>query len=121
MTEHGTEEHFSSYKAFWPYYVNEHRNKLNRNFHFVGTTFVLACLFLGLTESAWFFLGAPFCGYAFAWFGHLVFERNRPATFRYPLWSLLADFQMYAFMCAGRMDREVKRMGVLSGRAVVSP
>ncbi len=105
---------FSTYKAFWPHYVSEHQNKLNRNFHFVGTTFVFAALFLGLTQSLWFLLAMPFCGYGFAWFGHYVFERNRHLTFAYPLWSLLADFQMYAYMCAGRMDREVKRMSVLN-------
>ena len=104
----------STYKAFWPFYVSQHQNKLNRNFHFVGTTFVFASLFLGITHSPWFLLGMPLSGYGFSWFGHFVFERNAPATFRYPLWSLMADFQMYAFMCAGRMDREVKRMGVLN-------
>jgi hypothetical protein len=56
----------------------------------------------------------PISAYAFAWFGHFVFERNLPATWSYPLYSLIADFQMYAYMCAGRMDREVKRMGVLN-------
>jgi hypothetical protein len=103
----------STYKAFWPFYVSQHQSKLNRNFHFVGTTFVLACFFMGFAKSARFFLGIPLCGYGFAWFGHLVFERNLPATWRYPFWSLAADFQMFAFMCLGRMDREVKRMGVL--------
>jgi hypothetical protein len=103
----------TTYKAFWPFYVSQHQSKLCRNFHFVGTTFVFAFFYLGLTHNAWFFLGMPFAGYGFAWFGHFVFERNTPATWRYPLWSLMADFQMFAYMCAGRMDREVKRMGVL--------
>lgn len=107
----------NTYKAFWPFYVSQHQNKVCRNFHFVGTTFVFACIYLGVAFSPWFFLGMPFCGYAFAWFGHFVFERNRPATFQYPLWSLMADFQMYAFMCAGRMDREVKRMSVLQSES----
>lgn len=105
----------ATYKAFWPYYVSQHQNKLNRNFHFVGTTFALACVYLGMAWDAWFFAFAPLSGYAFAWFGHLVFERNLPATWKYPLWSLMADFQMFAYMCAGRMDREVKRMSVLTG------
>ncbi len=112
-------EEISTYRAFWPHYVNEHQNKLNRNFHFVGTTLVFANFFLGF-QNPWFFLGMPLGGYGFAWLGHFVFERNRPATFRYPLWSLMADFQMYAFMCAGRMDREVKRMGVLAGSSFVN-
>lgn len=102
-----------TYKAFWPFYVGEHQNKLNRNFHFVGTTFVIASFLLACTRSLWFLLAMPVCGYGFAWFGHFVFERNTPATWKYPLWSLLADFHMFAFMCLGKMDREVKRMGVL--------
>lgn len=107
------EQEFGTYKAFWPYYVSQHQNKVNRNFHFVGAVFAFACLYLGLTHRAWFLLGSPLCGYGFGFFGHFVFERNQPATFRYPFWSLMAYFQMFAFMCAGRMDREVKRMGVL--------
>jgi hypothetical protein len=105
---------YTTYKAFWPFYVSQHQNKVCRNFHFVGVTFTLACLYLGLTHSAWFFLGMPLSGYGFAWFGHFVFERNRPATWSYPLYSFMGDFQMFAYMCAGRMDREVKRMSVLS-------
>ncbi len=105
---------YTTYKAFWPFYVSQHRNKVCRNFHFVGTTFTLACFYLGLTHSGWFFLGMPFSGYIFAWFGHFVFERNRPTTLAYPLYSLMADIQMFAYMCAGRMDREVKRMSVLA-------
>lgn len=103
----------NTYKAFWPFYVSQHQSKVSRNFHFVGTTFGLTCLVMGFVHSPWYFLAMPFCSYGFAWFGHYVFERNRPATFTYPLWSLMADFQMFAFMCIGRMDREVKRMGVL--------
>jgi hypothetical protein len=106
-------ENITTYKAFWPFYVSQHQNKVCRNFHFVGTTFVFACLIMAFTHSKWFLVGMPISGYAFAWFGHFVFERNQPATFKYPFWSLIADFQMYAFMCMGRMDREVKRMGVL--------
>ncbi|HEY8278040.1 MAG TPA: DUF962 domain-containing protein [Bdellovibrionota bacterium] len=104
----------SSYKAFWPVYVSFHQNKVNRNFHFVGATFGAALFWLGFTRHPAFFLAMPVCGYGFGWFGHMVFEKNRPATFQYPLWSFLAFFQMIAFMCLGRMDREVRRMGVLN-------
>lgn len=105
---------FPTYKAFWPYYVSEHRNKTNRNLHFTGTLLALLILVFAILTGSWVWLVAvPFCGYGFAWVGHFVFEKNRPATFQYPLWSLMGDFQMFAFMCLGRMDREVKRMGVL--------
>lgn len=105
---------FSSYRAFWHYYVNEHRSRLNRNLHFVGTSFSLGWVVLALAFSPWFLLAAPITGYGLAWVGHFVVEKNQPATFRYPFWSLLADFQMFALMCAGRMDREVRRMGILA-------
>lgn len=107
-------EKLSSYKAFWPYYVSLHHNRVNRNLHFLGTALVFLCVVLGVTSSVWFFALIPFVGYGFAFLGHYVFEKNRPATFQYPLWSLVADFHMFAFMAMGRMDREVKRMDVLS-------
>lgn len=114
-------ERIGSYRAFWPFYVSQHQSKLNRNLHFLGTLLAFACLYVGVAENAWFLLGVPLCGYGFAWFGHLAFERNQPATWRYPFWSLFADCQMFAFMCAGRMDREVKRMGILHQEFRASP
>lgn len=108
------EQNIQTYKAFWPFYVSQHRNKTNRNLHFAGTTLVLVILALGAAVSPWFLLGMPVAGYSFAWAGHFFLERNQPATFRYPFWSLVADFQMFALMCLGRMDREVRRMGVLT-------
>lgn len=108
-----TDQSFTTYKAFWPHYVQEHQNKTNRNLHFLGTSLVLVFFFFGVLISPWFLVGMPVFGYGLAWLGHFFFERNFPATFRHPLWSLIADFQMFAFMCLGRMDREVKRMGVL--------
>lgn len=107
-------QRFTNFKAFWPFYVNEHKNKTNRNLHFLGTATVLFCFVMAVFHLQWqFLLLAPVAGYAFAWFGHFYFEHNSPATFQYPLWSLRADFQMFALMCLGKMDREVKRMGVL--------
>jgi hypothetical protein len=104
---------YASYRAFWPHYVSEHQSKANRLLHFLGTALTFLFLFLGFSISPWFLLGMPLFGYGFAWFGHFVFERNTPTTFQYPLWSLAGDLQMFALMCLGRMDREVKRMGVL--------
>lgn len=110
-----TEQRIATYKAFWPFYVGEHRNKLNRNLHFLGTSLAILCFLLAtVRQNPWFLLGGAFSGYFFAWVGHFFVEKNRPATFKYPVWSLIADFQMFAYMCLGRMDREVKRMGVLN-------
>lgn len=109
-----TNQDISTYKAFWHYYVNEHRSRVNRKLHFIGTALTLLWIALAIVVSPWFLLVAPVTGYGLAWIGHFYAEKNRPATFRYPFWSLLADFHMFLLMCAGRMDREVKRMGILA-------
>lgn len=102
---------YASYEAFWPFYVSQHRNPVNRRLHFTGTMLVLASLCAGALASPRWALLAPLVGYGFAWVGHFAFERNRPATFTYPLWSLRADFRMFRLMSVGRMDAEVERFG----------
>jgi hypothetical protein len=97
-----------TYEQFWPYYVREHANPICRALHFTGTTLFLLALVAGFVISPWWFAAAPFTGYLFAWIGHFVFEKNRPATFTYPLWSLRADFRMYACTWTGRMGREIR-------------
>ena len=77
-------ERITSYKAFWPFYVSQHLDPTNRRLHFVGTTLVLASLVLGLFASRAWLLGMPVAGYGFAWIGHFVFEKNRPASFSRP-------------------------------------
>ena len=90
-----------SFAQFWPYYLQEHRNQMCRSLHFWGTTFVLFMIIMATVFSRQFFYAAPFVGYGFAWVGHFVYEKNRPATFRYPLWSLRADFLMWWRMLIG--------------------
>jgi hypothetical protein len=84
-----------SFADFWPYYLSQHEHPTNRRLHFTGTSCSLACLALGVFVSRRFLLAMPLAGYGFAWAGHLFFEKNRPATFEYPLWSLAADFRMW--------------------------
>jgi hypothetical protein len=79
----------------------------------VGTSLVIASGVAGLVVSPVWLAAMPFAGYGFAWIGHFVFEKNKPATFTYPLWSLRGDFRMYRLMWLGRMDPEVKRAGEL--------
>ena len=89
-------EHFTSFRDFYPYYLQEHRNGYCRLCHFVGTTGVLFILVGFIWFQNWMLLIAlPFMGYGFAWVGHFIFEKNKPATFRHPLYSLIADFVMY--------------------------
>lgn len=97
-----------SFEEFWPFYVREHSKKLTRQIHFAGTTLALGCLAGGLlTRHRWLLLAAPVVGYGPAWLSHLLIEKNRPASFTHPAWSLAADFIMWGKMLAGTMDDEV--------------
>ena len=103
--------HYSTLAEFWPFYVSEHLNPTNRKLHFAGTTLALIlalmAFFLKARSLAVCALITP---YAFAWTGHFGFEKNRPATFKYPLLSLRADFKMYALTWRGAMDAEIVRL-----------
>lgn len=105
------EDRIRSFEEFWPYYVGEHRKPLCRGLHYVGTTVALS-----LAASAAVTLNplplalAPVAGYGPAWIGHFLVERNRPATFTYPRWSLMADFKMLGLAVRGRMRAEVTRL-----------
>lgn len=102
---------YQSFEEFWPYYVSEHRNPTCRTLHYIGTT--LAILNIGallVTLSPWFLLSGLIGAYGFAWAGHFFIEKNRPATFTYPFWSLAADFKMYGLALRGQMSDEVAKV-----------
>ena len=87
---------YKSLSDFYPYYLGEHRNGTCRVLHFVGTNLVLALLLTALILKTWaLLLALPLAGYGFAWAGHFFFEKNRPATFTYPLYSFLSDWLMW--------------------------
>lgn len=98
----GATQRYQSFAAFYPFYIQEHQNAVSRRLHVVGTALVILCLMAGLLADWRWFLVAPVCGYAFAWVGHFFFEKNRPATFTYPLWSLMGDFRMFFEVVTGR-------------------
>ena len=96
--------HFSSFAEFYPYYLSEHQDRTCRRMHFAGSTVALVCLIvLVLTGNLWWLLGAVVSGYAFAWVGHFGFEKNRPATFRHPIYSLMGDWVMYRDIWVGKI------------------
>jgi hypothetical protein len=103
----------ASYAEFWPYYLREHSRPATRAIHFLGTGAALFCLGAGLvTDIFWFFPMALVAGYGPAWFAHYFVEKNRPATFTYPVWSLVSDFKMAFCWIGGRLKRELERAGV---------
>lgn len=102
--------HLNSFEEFWPFYVREHANPTNRKLHFIGSTLGLICLALAfLVASLWLLPTGLALGYGFAWTGHFFVERNKPASFKYPLWSFRADWKMWFLILTGRMGVEVRR------------
>ncbi|MBY6203933.1 DUF962 domain-containing protein [Halomonas denitrificans] len=94
---------FASFREFYPYYLDEHADRRCRRLHFVGTWLVIAAFIAGLFVSPWWFLAMPLAGYGFAWVGHFAFEKNRPATFKYPLYSLAGDWVMFYDILRGKI------------------
>ena len=95
-------ERFASFEAFYPYYIHEHSNQACRRIHVVGSALVIVVALLGLFVNGWWFAAMPLVGYGFAWIGHFFFEKNRPATFQYPLWSLMGDWLMFFETVSGK-------------------
>ena len=95
---------YASFADFYPHYLRAHQNRTNRRLHFFGTTLVILLLVAIVTTGAFTWLIAvPVAGYGPAWVGHFYFERNRPATFSQPLYSLIGDFRMYADTWMGKI------------------
>ena len=101
---------YRSFREFWPFYLREHSKPQTRLLHYVGTSIVVAAAISALLSGRLLWLLAiPLAGYGFAWFAHFRVERNRPATFTYPLWSLAADFKMWWLWLTGGLQAELDR------------
>jgi hypothetical protein len=97
------DKHYASFAEFYPTYLSEHSNRTCRELHFAGSTLALLCLAaLILTGNLWWLLAALASGYGLAWIGHFAFEKNRPATFKHPLYSFMGDWVMYWQMLTGQ-------------------
>jgi len=98
------ENKMKKFSDFWPLYLSFHQNTVCRGFHFAGTLGALICLTYALVSRQWkMLLLVPLIGYGLAWIGHFIFEKNRPAAFRYPFWSLVGDLKMFFFMITGKL------------------
>ncbi len=97
-------DRFQTFREFYPFYLSEHANRVSRRLHFVGTALVLGIALVAIMTMRWQLLWLlPVVGYGFAWAGHFFFEKNRPATFRYPLYSLIGDFVMFRDLLTRRI------------------
>jgi hypothetical protein len=96
---------YRSFAEFYPYYLTQHDKRMCRRAHFIGTSMAIAAIAQAVvSRHAWWLLLAPVCGYGGAWVGHFFFEKNKPATFGYPLLSFRADWVMYWQMLTGKLS-----------------
>ncbi|WKK65281.1 DUF962 domain-containing protein [Lutimonas zeaxanthinifaciens] len=103
-------DRIKSYKEFYQFYLTEHSNKTCRTLHFVGTLLVFVLVFLAVfSNRPLLWILVPVMGYGFAWVGHYFFEKNKPATFKYPLWSLISDFKMFFELLTGQLSFDGSR------------
>ena len=109
-----TVERYATFAEFWPFYLREHSRTGTRALHYVGTSLVVTLAVTAVFTGKWRLLAAlPLAGYFFAWIAHFGHEKNRPATFTYPLWSLRADFRMWWMWLTGRLGPELEAAGVI--------
>ncbi|MBX3655328.1 MAG: DUF962 domain-containing protein [Ramlibacter sp.] len=95
---------FRTFAEFYPFYLTEHSNRTCRRLHFVGSSLALSCLLLfATTGQPLFILAGLLCGYGFAWIGHFGFEKNKPASFKRPLFSFMGDWVMYRDILTGKI------------------
>lgn len=108
-----TNRPIASYRDFWPYYLQEHAKPETRAIHYAGTALSTLCVIAAVvTGRLWLVPVALAAGYGPAWFSHFFVEHNRPATFTYPLWSLVSDYRMAWTWLCGRIGTELERAGV---------
>ncbi len=105
-------ERFTTYADFWPFYLREHARPTTRAMHYVGLAHAIPLAVYGVLADAWVLIAAVLSGYGFAFLAHALFEHNKPATFKHPLWSLISDVRMFALFAVGRLDPHLRKAGV---------
>lgn len=104
MSTPTSQRRYTTFREFYPFYLSEHSDRNCRRMHFVGSSLAIVFLIAALaTRNPWWLLASLACGYGFAWIGHFVFEKNRPASFKQPLLSLIGDWAMYRDIWSGKI------------------
>ncbi len=99
------EKKYTSIQEFYPFYLSQHQNFTSRILHFIGTGLLILAFMAGMLFHDWrFIVATPFIGYGFAWVGHFFFEKNKPATFKYPIYSLACDFILFWDLLNGKQS-----------------
>ncbi len=96
---------YNSFHEFYPFYLSQHANRTSRRLHFVGSALILLIVVLvifNVLNTSWL-LSLPLCGYGFAWIGHFFYEKNKPATFKHPIYSLIGDWVMFKDILIGKI------------------
>jgi hypothetical protein len=117
-------ERIATYAEFWPFYLREHSKAVTRWLHFVGTSLGLGIAALAVRSGQGSLIPAALvCSYGMAWAGHFGIEKNRPATFKYPLWSFVSDFRMLGLMAVGQLGPHLARAqaGASGAQAPAAP
>jgi hypothetical protein len=110
LTHFTMEKQYSNLTEFYPYYLTEHQDAVSRRLHFIGTGLFLSIMAAGFYTGRYNLLWyAPLVGYGFAWVGHFFFEKNKPATFKYPLLSLVSDFIMFWHILTGQLPEQMRQ------------
>ena len=99
-----------SFAEFWPFYLGEHRNPTSRVLHYFGTSCAVLTLLGAIFVNAKLGFLVPVAGYGPAWIGHFLIEKNRPATFKYPGWSIMGDFKMITYALTGKINAELAKL-----------
>ncbi|MFC4953482.1 DUF962 domain-containing protein [Acinetobacter puyangensis] len=94
-----------NYQDFYGFYLTEHHDLKCRRLHFLGSSLGLLALITAVVKKQKRYVGyGLLAGYACAWVGHFVFEKNKPASFKQPLYSFISDWRMYYHIVTGQIS-----------------